>query len=234
MLEARSRIDAAADSYVELHIEQGPVLEATSRATAAVSGCLGVRRTRARFMGQAAHAGATPMGMRRDPTVAASGLLLGARELALAAGGLITVGAMNALPGTPTAVASSVEMIIDLRHPGRDALERLDAEVADLARQEAAAAGCDLSLELLWSIDPVPFDGRMVAHATAITGGEPLSSGALHDAAAMAMAGVPCAMLFVRTRGGISHSREEDASEDDLAAALEQFAHLVSDLVLAD
>jgi N-carbamoyl-L-amino-acid hydrolase len=111
------------------------------------------------------------MGMRRDPTVAASGLLLGARELALAAGGLITVGAMNALPGTPTAVASSVEMIIDLRHPGRDALERLDAEVADLARQEAAAAGCDLSLELLWSIDPVPFDGRMVAHATAITGG---------------------------------------------------------------
>jgi hydantoinase/carbamoylase family amidase len=230
MKDASSRLRDA-DAYVELHIEQGPVLEALGRASAAVSGCLGVRRARLRFTGQAAHAGATPMDMRHDPAVAAARFLLGAREVALAGEGLVTVGSLNALPGTPTAVAEAVELVVDLRHQDRQALDRIDADIAGLAEAEASAARCGLLRDQLWSIDPVMFDSHLVAHASAIAGGEPLISGPLHDAAALALAGVPTAMVFVRTRSGISHSREEDASEEDLAVAIGQFGRLVTELV---
>jgi N-carbamoyl-L-amino-acid hydrolase len=85
--------------------------------------------------------------------------------------------------------------------------------------------------ERIWAIDPVQFDRRLVARAAAMTDGEPLVSGPLHDAAAVARAGVPTGMIFVRTRGGISHSREEDTNEDDLAIALVQFNRLIGELV---
>jgi hydantoinase/carbamoylase family amidase len=233
MPEAGSRIRDA-DAYVELHIEQGPVLEATGRASAAVSGCLGVRRFALRFTGQVAHAGAAPMDMRRDPTVPAARCLLRARAIAIAQGGLVTVGVVDALPGTPTAIAAAVEMVVDLRHREAGALKRLHAEIANLADREAEAAGCLVGHEQIWSIDPVKFDTRLVARVAAITNGAPLVSGPLHDAAAVAAAGVPTAMLFVRTRGGISHSREEDASEEDLATALAQFGRLVTELAHGD
>jgi hydantoinase/carbamoylase family amidase len=230
MTDAGSRLEDA-DAYVELHIEQGPVLEATGRASAAVSGCLGVRRDRLRFTGQAAHAGATPMHLRHDPSLPAARFLLCARDSAIKNGGLLTVGVLNAFPGTPTAVASGVELIVDLRHRDQDTLQRLSAENGGLARREAETAGCAVTREQIWAIDPVEFDRRLVARAAAITEGEPLVSGPLHDAAAVARAGVPTGMIFVRTRGGISHSREEDASEDDLAIALVQLNRLVGELI---
>lgn len=233
MAESSSRLRSA-DAYVELHIEQGPVLEAEGRASAAVSGCLGVRRLRFRFTGQVAHAGATPMDMRRDPTLAASRFVLGAHDAAVADTGLATVGVLNASPGTPTAVPAAVEVVLDLRHRDRDTLERLAAQVADLAERKAEAAGCGVEKEQIWSIDPVIFDTGLVERAAAITGGEPLVSGPLHDAAAVSLAGVPTAMLFVRTRGGISHSREEDASEEDLATAITQLGRLVEELVCGE
>jgi N-carbamoyl-L-amino-acid hydrolase len=233
MPDAASRIQDA-DAYVELHIEQGPVLEAMGRASAAVAGCLGVRRVRLRFDGQAAHAGATPMQMRHDPAVSAARFMLAAREAAIAQEGLLTVGVVNALPGTPTAVASAVEIVVDFRHRGRTELDRLDRDVADLAQRTAKAAGCTVTREQIWSIDPISFDPALVARAAAMAGGEPLVSGPLHDAAAIATAGIPTAMVFVRTRGGISHSREEDAGEGDLATALGQFARLVAELVRSD
>jgi N-carbamoyl-L-amino-acid hydrolase len=230
MREASSRINGV-DAYLELHIEQGPVLEACDRTSAAVSGCLGVRRIGLRFTGQAAHAGATPMAMRRDPALPAARFLLQVREVAVAEEGLVTVGLLNALPGTPTAVAAAVEMVVDLRHRDRDTLERLASAIADLAQSEAEAAGCSVSAREIWSIDPVRFDTRLVARVADVTGGEPVVSGPLHDAAALATAGVPAAMLFVRSRGGVSHSREEDTSEDDLAQAIAQFGRVVTGLV---
>jgi hydantoinase/carbamoylase family amidase len=218
-------------AYLELHIEQGPVLEAAGRPCAAVSGCLGVRRAQVRFSGTAAHAGAAPMAMRQDPTLATARFLLAARDAAVAAGGLTTVGTLRATPGTPTAVAAEVELISDVRHEKLDALERLAAQIADAAHQAAAGSECTAVYEPAYSVDPVDFDPDLVARAAALTGGEPMISGPLHDAAAVARAGVPTAMMFVRTRGGISHSRQEDARESDLARALDAFGALVGELV---
>jgi N-carbamoyl-L-amino-acid hydrolase len=124
-----------------------------------------------------------------------------------------------------------VELVVDLRHRDVDILQRLSAANGELAQREAQAAGCDVTREQIWAIDPVQFDRLLVSRAAAITEGQPLVSGPLHDAAAIARAGVPTGMIFVRTRGGISHSREEDASEDDLAIALVQFNRLVGELI---
>ncbi len=227
---ARSRLDGV-DAYLELHIEQGPVLEAAGRACSAVSGCLGVRRAQVTFSGTAAHAGATPMAMRHDPALAAANFLLGAREAAIAADGLATVGTLQARPGTPTAVPATVQLMVDVRHRELHALAGLDRRLASIAGRAADDAGCSVTYEPTFYLDPIAFDPSLVVRAAALTGGEPLISGPLHDAAAVAGAGVPAAMMFVRTRGGISHSRAEDASEDDLAVACEAFGALVAEVV---
>jgi N-carbamoyl-L-amino-acid hydrolase len=196
------------------------VLDDAGIPAAAVDGCLGVRRTEFVFHGRAGHAGATPMDRREDPLLDAARFVLAAREAAVAAGGLATIGSLRTEPGTPTAIADRVRLVLDLRHRDRDALEALDAEL----RAGAAAT-------LVWSIDPVRFDPALVERAAALTGGPVLTSGPLHDAAAVARAGVPTVMVFARTRGGISHSREEDADEADLVAAIGAYAALVSELV---
>jgi N-carbamoyl-L-amino-acid hydrolase len=211
-------------AYAELHIEQGPVLDDAGIPAAAVDGCLGVRRTEFVFEGRAAHAGATPMDRRDDPMLAAAEFVLAARAAAVKANGLVTVGALRTEPGTPTAIAERVRCVVDLRHRDRDALEALDMRLHHLAGAARASS--------VWSIDPVRFDPELVARAAALTGGgEPLTSGPLHDAAAVARAGIPTVMIFARTRGGISHSREEDADEADLIAAIEAYGALVSELV---
>jgi N-carbamoyl-L-amino-acid hydrolase len=210
-------------AYIELHIEQGPVLDDAGIACAAVDGCLGVRRTELVFPGRAGHAGATPMDRRDDPLLAAAEFVLAARELAVEAGALATIGALRTEPGTPTAIADRVRCTLDLRHRELDALDRVNAEI--LARAGNAVA------EPVWRIDPVRFDEQLVARAAELTGGgEPLTSGPLHDAAAVARAGFPTVMVFARTRGGISHSREEDADEADLIAAIDAYAALVTEL----
>lgn len=209
---------------LELHIEQGPVLEAQGRALAAVEGCLGVRRSVVRFTGQAAHAGATPMSLRADPVAAASAFTLAAIEEAVVAGGLATVGAIRAHPGIPTAVAAVCEVSVDVRHAALDGLEALDRRLAELASRIADDEGCGVHADEVWSIDPLDFDPGLVQHLReASGGGAPLRSGPLHDSASLVQVGVPAAMLFVRTRGGISHSREEDAAEADLVAGVEAF-----------
>ena len=217
---AAAQLDGAV-AYAELHIEQGPVLDDAGIACSAVDGCLGVRRTEFVFHGRAAHAGATPMDRRDDPLLRAAEFVLAAQELAMEAGGLATVGALRTEPGTPTAVAERVRCILDLRHRDLGALERLQAAMLERAATDA---------EPVWAIDPVRFDSELVARAAALTGGEILTSGPLHDAAAVARAGVPTVMIFARTRGGISHSREEDAREEDLIAAIEAYGALVDEL----
>ncbi len=216
---------ADARAYVELHIEQGPVLEAEGRALAAVNGCLGVRRHRLVFHGREAHAGASPMDDRQDPVVAASRTVLQATEAATELGGLATVGSIRAYPGTPTAVAGRCELTLDLRHRDLDGLSELERRVLDGPRAAGAAA------EPLWSIDPITFDPGLVERARAATGGgDPLVSGPLHDAAAVARAGVPTAMLFIRSRGGVSHSREENSDDTDVIAGVDALVKIVTEL----
>jgi N-carbamoyl-L-amino-acid hydrolase len=217
-----------ARAYVELHIEQGPVLEAAGRAMAAVTGCLGVRRHRVVLHGREAHAGASPMDDRRDPVLAAAAIALLARDAAVELGGLATVGVLRALPGTPTAIAASCELTLDLRHRDVDGLLALERRVLEGADDAALRERVELDNESLWSIDPVAFDTALVERARAAAGGgEPLVSGPLHDAAACARAGVPTAMLFIRSRGGVSHSREEDSDDADVIAGVDALAHLV-------
>jgi hydantoinase/carbamoylase family amidase len=208
--DARSQLDGAR-AYIELHIEQGPVLERAGRSVCAVDGCAGVERHRVRVHGETAHAGAAPMDMRRDALVAAARGILELTSLAGASGGgTATVGAIEAFPGAPTIVPGEVELVVDLRHPDPGGL----AALLDGAR--AALLG---EWERVWHIDPVPFDRELVELARDVCGGEAMTSGAIHDAAVMAPI-VPTAMLFVPSKRGISHSRAEDTDEADLVAGI--------------
>ena len=230
MHEARSRLDGAV-AYVELHIEQGPVLDTEELAAAAVDGCLGVRRHERVFSGRAVHAGATPMAMRRDPVQAAARFAGELRSLAEAHEGLGTIGILRSEPATPTAVPAAVRLSTDLRHRELGALDAMAAAVAEAAARAAEAENCTVATSELWSIDPIRFDPGLVERVAALVPeGRTLTSGPLHDAAAVARAGIPTVMVFARTRGGVSHTREEDAREEDLVVAIEAFGALVADL----
>jgi N-carbamoyl-L-amino-acid hydrolase len=183
-----------------------------------VSGCAGVERWRVRVRGEAAHAGAAPMDMRRDALVAAARGIVELTDRTRE--GTATVGVIEASPGVPTIVPGSVELVVDLRHPRRDGL-------AELLARARSAFRPDADWEPIWSIEPIPFDDELVALARSACGDEfTMPSGALHDAAAMAPH-VPTVMLFVPSKRGISHSREEDTSEEDLVAGIEALDRLL-------
>jgi hydantoinase/carbamoylase family amidase len=228
---AAGELDGAV-AYAELHIEQGPVLDDEGTACCAVDGCLGVRRTEFVFTGRAGHAGATPMDRRQDPVLAAAGFVDAILTAAHNNGVLATVGALRAEPGTPTAIAERVRLTLDLRQRDRGLLEEFDALARQFADGSGASRGVSVRAESLWSIDPIRFDHDLVDRARALTGGrQSLTSGPLHDAAAVSRAGVPTVMVFARTLGGTSHSREEDAREEDLVAAIDAYGALVAELV---
>ena len=232
MAEARSRIDGL-DAYVELHIEQGPVLDEAELPASAVDGCLGVRRHELRFTGQAVHAGATPMRLRHDPVQALAIFAGELRALAVEHDGLATIGTLRAEPQTPTAVPGQVRLSTDIRHHTLDGLESLQAAAEHAAEAAATAAGCTLHSQELWSIDPIHFDTALVERAASLVPeGTTLTSGPLHDAAAVSRAGVPTVMVFARTSGGVSHSREEDARDEDLVVAIDAFGTLVAGLLV--
>jgi N-carbamoyl-L-amino-acid hydrolase len=233
MPQASARLGRA-KAYVELHIEQGPVLEAEGRPACAVQGCMGVRRTEFLVTGRAGHAGATPMDLRRDPLVAAARAVGELRDEAVRAGGLATVGSLHPEPPTPTAIPARVRWVTDIRHTDLAGLDALQTRAELIAEAAARAEGCTLGSAPVWSIDPLPFDAALVARAAELTGGgRPLTSGPLHDAAAVCRAGIPTVMLFVRSRGGVSHSREEDTADGDLLAGIEAFGALVAELAAA-
>jgi len=233
--QARARLGGTV-AYLELHIEQGPVLERLGIPLAAVVGTVGVERHVVTFRGQTAHAGSTPMADRRDSLAAAARVLLAAREHAVAAGGLATVGRAVTRPGIPVAVAGETELIVDQRHLEAGAvaglLARAQAEAARIARDE------DVSVEWrrLWSIEPIAFDPAVVdvvAAAIADVGApvHRMPSGPLHDAAEMARAGVPTAMLFVQSLRGLSHTKEEDTRPADIELAVRAMSRAVDRLL---
>jgi hydantoinase/carbamoylase family amidase len=230
VLESRSRLDRLG-AYLELHIEQGPVLEAEGISAAAVSGCVGVERLRFEIRGRVSHAGTTPMDARHDAGLAAAATALRVEEIAVAEGGVGTVGEIGFEPGIPTAVPGRASMVVDLRNRGLDALSRM----LDATRQAVAACAaersCQVSEEPVWSIEPIEFDPELVALAReaceGVTGtAYELPSGALHDAASMAPH-LPTAMVFSPSIAGISHAPEEDTAEPDLKVAIEAFGDLV-------
>jgi N-carbamoyl-L-amino-acid hydrolase len=219
-------------AYLELHIEQGPVLEGEGLSCSAVSGCAGVERGLMRFAGQASHAGTTPMDARRDAGLAAAAAALGIESVGREHGGVATTGALELEPGILTAVAGRAELGFDLRHADADRLAAMKAAAEAAAEAAAAERECSLEVEPIWRIDPIPFDAGLVAgaaEACAAAGGraEPLTSGALHDAAEMSRL-APTAMVFTASRAGISHAREEDTDEADLRAGIAAYGALVA------
>ena len=213
-------------AYLELHIEQGPVLESEGVAVAAVSGTAGLERHRLLFEGQASHAGTTPMAMRRDAALAAAETTLVVEEIARRNDGVGTGGVLRLEPGVPTAVAGRAELVVDLRHPEAEPLAGMLEETLAAARRAADERGCSLEVSEVFRIEPIPFDERLVAAAREAAGsGRVLASGALHDAAEMARH-VPVAMIFAPSTGGLSHTKEEDTPEEDLAAAISAFGRL--------
>ena len=226
---------AGIGAYLELHIEQGPVLESEGLPCAAVDGCAGVERHHLVFDGQAAHAGTTPMDARRDAALAAAETALAVDRIARAHGGVGTCGEIRLQPGVITAVAGRAELGVDLRHADAEPLEEMLAETLSAAANAADERRCVLGGEPIWRIEPVPFDPGLVGLAAAQVakrGGraEALTSGALHDAAELARR-VPAAMIFVPSVGGLSHAREEDTSEADLAAGIEAYGELVGEVL---
>jgi hydantoinase/carbamoylase family amidase len=213
-------------AYLELHIEQGPVLEREGIPVAAVSGTVGVERHRFTFEGQASHAGTTPMELRRDAGLAAAATALAVEEVAPRHSGVGTTGVLRLEPGIPTAVAGRAELVADLRHAHPAPLASMLAETRAAAREAAAVHDCSATATEVWHIEPIPFDARLVAAALEAAGtGRTIVSGALHDAAEMARH-LPVAMMFTSSTAGLSHAKEEDTPEADLERAIGAFVRL--------
>ena len=191
-----------------------------------MSGTAGVERHRFDFSGQSAHAGTTPMDMRRDAGLAAAATALAVEEIARAHEGVGTTGVLRLAPGIPTAVAGGAGLVVDLRHPEPGPLAEMLANTRDAAGESASDRGCEVAASEIWRIEPIAFDERLVAAAREESGtGRVLASGALHDAAEMARH-VPVAMVFSPSVGGISHAPEEDTREEDLERAIDAFGRL--------
>src|SRR4051794_17219708 len=224
----------ALDAYLELHIEQGPVLEARGDAVAAVTGTAGTERPRPRFPRPSGPGGPVPMAMRRDPLAAAARTTLAIAEIARAHGGVGTVGAIEAHPGIPTAIPATVDLWLDQRHREARPLAAMAAEALAAARAAAEEHGVEVADTPVWSIEPIPFDPGLVALAQeAAGGGEPIPSGALHDASEVARAGVPAAMLFVQSGGGISHAPDEASAPEHVVAGVEALGRLAAQALSA-
>ena len=227
VLKAGSRLDGAR-AYLELHIEQGPVLESEGLAVGTVLGTVGVERFRAHFSGQAAHAGSTPIRQRRDSFLAAARTALELREIALRHDGVCTVGGATCEPGVATAVPGSTEMLVDQRHLDADTAGGHEGRLRRGGRAVRARGGVHRRdrADLADRADPVrprP-DRHRPQRRQEVTGTDrALPSGPLHDAAEVARTGVPTVMVFSSSTNGISHAKEEDTPIEHLELALRAY-----------
>jgi hydantoinase/carbamoylase family amidase len=232
---AARRLDGAV-AYLELHIEQGPVLLDGARLASAVSGTVGVERHLITFVGQAAHAGSTPMRLRQDSLAAAARAALAVRESAIAHNGVGTVGRMNSTPGVITAVAGRTEMQLDQRHLDPVELAAMLAEALEASHRAAEEFNCTVEVRKVFSTVPTPFDARlveMVRSSVEQAGGgayEPIPSGPLHDATEIGRV-VPTAMIFAQSDPPISHTSIEDSSEEALSVAIEAYGRTVNQVL---
>lgn len=222
--------DAAA--YLELHIEQGPVLLDLGLPLGAVLGTFGVERHAITFHGQAAHSGSTPMHRRRDAFLAASKM---GREIYRIAGdsegGVCTIGSCTTKPGIPTSVIEECRLTLDQRHLDPRMLAAMLSWAREGSERFAKEGNVDVAWERIWNIEPRPFHEELIGlceQAIVETCGRShsLPSGPLHDAAEMARAGIPTVMMFVQSLRGISHNKIEDTQEEHIAMAVTAFDKL--------
>jgi beta-ureidopropionase / N-carbamoyl-L-amino-acid hydrolase len=233
-LEARKQLESAV-AYLELHIEQGPVLESMDLPLGVVLGTFGVERHQITWRGQAAHAGSTPMDKRRDALAGAAKLALEIRPIAaeVGNGAVCTSGGVVCKPGIVTSVVETAEQLLDQRHLNADSLARLLSLAQAASERFAAEEDIDVSWERIWSIEPILFDDDLVELAEEsireVSGtAHLLPSGPLHDAAEVARAGVPTVMLFVQSLRGLSHTKLEDTRKEHLEMSVEALDRLTS------
>jgi hydantoinase/carbamoylase family amidase len=222
---------AHAAAYLELHIEQGPVLLDLGLPLGAVLGTFGVERHAITFTGQAAHSGSTPMKRRRDAFLAAARMGAEIYPIAERGGGVCTIGSCTTKPGIVTSVVEECRITLDQRHLETAPLARMLSEAREASVRFAGEGGVSVSWERIWSIAPRPFDPALVdecEESIREVGAEPhrLPSGPLHDAAEMARAGIPTAMMFVQSLQGISHNKAEDTREEHLELCVRAFDRL--------
>jgi N-carbamoyl-L-amino-acid hydrolase len=233
-LEARSELEGAA-AYLELHIEQGPVLESMNLPLGVVLGTFGVERHQVTFRGQAAHAGSTPMDKRRDALAGAARLELAIREIAkrTGEGAVCTMGSVVTKPGIVTSVVETAECLLDQRHLDAARLASMLEEAKRASEEFADQENIEVEWSRIWNIEPILFDEGLIELADEsireVAGSSHrLPSGPLHDAAEVARAGIPTVMLFVQSLRGLSHTKLEDTKEEHLELSVRALDDLAS------
>ena len=223
-----------AAAYLELHIEQGPVLLDLDLPLGAVLGTFGVERHAITFHGQAAHSGSTPMNRRKDAFLAAAKMSAESYEIARRSGnGVCTIGSCTTKPGIVTSVVEECRITIDQRHLDAKALAQMLKEAWEASKRFAKEGNVRVTWERIWQIEPRPFHPELIALCDAaiketVPKSHRLPSGPLHDAAETCGAGVPTVMMFVQSLHGISHNKIEDTKEEHLELCVKAFDKLAT------
>ena len=231
---ASRQLESAA-AYLELHIEQGPVLESMGLPLGVVLGTFGVERHRLIWRGQAAHAGSTPMDKRRDALAGAAKLALAIREIARETGdgAVCTSGGVVCRPGIVTSVVETAEQLLDQRHLDAGKLASMLENATAASHRFAEEERLEVEWERIWSIEPILFDRTLVgfcdeAIREVAETSYRLPSGPLHDAAEVSRAGVPTVMLFVQSLRGLSHTKLEDTRPEHIELAVQALDRLAA------
>jgi beta-ureidopropionase / N-carbamoyl-L-amino-acid hydrolase len=228
-------------AYLELHIEQGPILERLNKPLAVVLGTKGVERWAITFDGQEAHSGSTPMEVRHDALAACAKLALEIRPIARKhPNSVATMGSVKTFPGIVTSVVGRCEATLDMRDLNADVLASMLREARDASERFAAEERCTVEWSKIWSIEPIPFNPDLIrlcdqAIVETVGTSEQLPSGPLHDAAEVARLGIPTVMMFVQSLNGLSHNRAEDTKREHLeqaVIAMNRLAELSIDWIL--
>jgi N-carbamoyl-L-amino-acid hydrolase len=228
----REQKNAAA--YIELHIEQGPVLESMDLPLGVVLGTKGVERHAVTFVGQEAHSGSTPMNARHDALAAAAKLALEIRSIAgKHKDAVCTIGSVKTFPGIVTAVVGRCEATLDQRDLDAQILAGMHREAQEASRRFASEEKCTVEWSRIWSIQPIAFHPALLGFCEQavreVSGtAHRLPSGPLHDAAEVARAGIPAVMMFVQSLRGISHNKIEDTKEAHLEMSVKALDRLAS------
>jgi N-carbamoyl-L-amino-acid hydrolase len=235
-----SREQENAAAYLELHIEQGPVLEGLGLPLGVVLGTKGVERHAVTFHGQEAHSGSTPMNVRRDALAAAAKLALEIRSIAgKHPDAVCTMGSVKTFPGIVTAVVGRCEATLDQRDLDAGVLAAMYREAREASERFAQEEGCTVEWSRIWNIEPIAFHPALISFCEAAIAetaktarhmhlGHRMPSGPLHDAAEVSRAGIPTVMMFVQSLRGISHNKIEDTREEHLELAVRAFANLAA------
>ncbi len=232
VLDSQSELKDAA-AYLELHIEQGPVLLERGLSLGAVVGTFGVERHAITFRGQAAHSGSTPMHSRRDAFLAAAKMAQEIYTIANRYGGVCTIGSCTTLPGIVTSVVEECRITLDQRHLDAPTLQAMLVAAHDAAEKFAREGQVSVAWERLWRIEPIHFSPELIqlcvdAIEDTCNTVHRMPSGPLHDAASVARKGIPTVMIFVQSLHGISHNPMEDSREEDLVLSVIALDDLVT------